>query len=261
MARFMFYVEIKNEKKERVYPNLRYTFHEKCYICEADASQDGETEHRIPVSANKADKSLEKASNCFWACSRCNSKKSNYYYKLSNECKHTNGYCGIIDCTKCDPNEYISIIVSSDLKVEIRIVEKKYAPCIENTVSLLRAVYCPTEKMDTIKLGVLKEHIIHHLTSLSEKLSLLFNDYIVIPKKPQTVINDRKREIIDFVSPKKPFFALKLSYIEEIYKKHYDSGFDEILEDILKDPSFHPVVDDCCSCFPLANEGNSVMLW
>lgn len=245
----MFYVEIKNEKKDREYPNLRYTFHEKCYICEDDASQDGETEHRIPISASKSDESLKKSSNCFWACSRCNSKKRNGYYQYSNECKHTKGYCGIIDCTKCDPNEYISVLVSSDLKVEIDIITKKCAPCIENTVALLRSVYCPTEKMDTIKLGVLKGHIIDQLGILYNKLNHLYIDYQVRPEKPKGEIDKRKKEIMDFLSPEKTFFALKLSFIEEMYNQHRDSGFGKILEDILKDPSFHPVVDDCCCCF------------
>lgn len=243
----MFYVEIKNEEEDRVGQNLRYTFHEKCYICEDDASRDGQKEHRIPVSASMTDESLEKSSNLFWACSRCNSKKRNGYYEPSNKCKHTNGYCGIIDCTKCDPNEYISIRASSDLKVEIDIIVKKCAPCIKNTVSLLRAIYCPTEKMDTTKLGVLKGHINEQLGVLEIKLRNLYIAYQVRPEKPKSVINRLKKEIIDFVSPEKPFFALKLSRIEEIYDQYRDSRFGKIIEDILKDPSFHPAVEDCYS--------------
>lgn len=247
MVRFMFYVEIKNEEEDRGEQNLRYTFYEKCYICEDDASRDGQKEHRIPVSANMTNESLKKSSNLFWACSRCNSKKRHGYYQRSNECKHTEGYCGIIDCTKCDPNEYISIRASSDLKMEIDIIVKKYAPCIKNTVSLLRAIYCPTEKMDTTKLGVLKEHINEQLGELDIKLRNLYIAYQVRPEKPKSVINRLKKEIIDFASLEKPFFALKLSRIEEICDQYRDSGFDKILQDILKDPSFHPAVDDCCS--------------
>lgn len=245
----MFYVKIENEEVDRD-PNtkmLQYTFHNKCYICEDEAIKDGTKEHRIPKAVGETFDSL---SNLFWACSRCNLKKGNRFYELSNKCKHTDGYCGIIDCTKCDPNEYVSIKVSQDLKVEINIVEKKYAPCIKNTVSLLREVYCPTGRMDTIKLGALKGRIIDQLDYLANRLRHLYVDYMVSPEMPQREIDKRKKEIMDCLSPGKPFFALKLSYIEEMYNQHSDSGFGIILEDILKDPSFHPVVDDCCGCFP-----------
>lgn len=252
MVRFMFYVKIENEQEDRNpdTKRLQYTFRNKCYICEDKAIKDGTVEHRIPKVVGKTYESL---SNLFWACSRCNFIKGDRFYEPSNECQHTNGYCGIIDCTKCDPNEYISIIVSLDWKVEINIVEKKYAPCIKHTASLLREVYCPTGKMDTIKLGALKGSIIDQLEPLENRLKHLYNDYMVIPRMPRDVIDDHKKEIIDYVSPKKPFFALKLSYIEEMYNESLGSGFDEILEDILKDPSFHPVVNDCC------NHNNSVL--
>lgn len=237
----MFYVEIKNEKEDREKQKLKSTFYGKCYICEDDASKDGEKEHRIPVSADKSDVSLKKSSNLFWACRRCNSIKLDGYYDFSDECKHTKGYCGIIDCTKCDPNEYISITASQDLKIEININAKKYAPCIKNTVSLLRDVYCPNERMDTTKLAALKERIIYELAELDIKLDLLFNAYQVSPEKPKWKIDRLKREIIDLASPETPFFAIKLSRIEKVYNQHHDSGFDKIIEEILK-----VLVPSCC---------------
>lgn len=242
----MFYVKIKNEEKDRSENKIRYTFHNKCYICEDDASKDGVREHRIPKAAGKTNKLLEKSSNYFWACGRCNGIKLNKYYDVLSKCQYENVHCGIIDCTKCDPNEYINITISLDCKNEIKIDEKKYAPCINNTVSLLRAVYCPEGRVDTTKLGVLKERIVEQVGELYIILNKLAIDYRVTPQKPKREINKRKKEIIDYASPEKPFFAFKFSCIEEMCNANHDNGLGEVLEDILKKLSAHPAVNNCC---------------
>lgn len=243
MVRSMFYVKIENDEEDRNPDNLVYTFNEKCYICEDKVTTTGHTEHRIPQSADVKYKTL--ISNLFWSCARCNDIKGSSFYKHSNECQYTEGYCGIIDCTKCDPNEYISIRIKNDVTMEIEVIEKKYAPCNENTIPLLRKVYGSNEKLNTRRLTSLKENINNELAPLCNKVWSLHFGYI--NKMPKREIDKRKKAVIDYVSCERPFFAIKLSYIEDMYNKYLNSGFDKILEDILKDPSFHPIMNDCCS--------------
>lgn len=243
MVRSMFYVKIENDEEDRSPEKIRFTFHKKCYICENELTENGHREHRIPKCTGGIYKSL--ISNYFWACARCNNIKDDEYYELSNECRFTDGYCGVIDCTKCDPNEYVGIRISGELKTEIEVIEKKYAPCNKHTILLLRKVYCSSEKMDTINLSELKKKIIYYLWPLEYELKVL---YIACKaKNPKSEVDEIKRKVLDCASPKKPFFAIKLSYIEDMYNKHLNSGFDKILEDILQDSSFHPIVNDCCS--------------
>lgn len=244
----MFYVKIENEKVDRDDGMLKFTFSKKCYICEDVAIRDGCKEHRIPTSACKTDKSLDKMSNHFWACSYCNLKKSDDFWTPSkDDCPRKINYCGIIDCTKCDPNEYISIIVDDiEEKVQIRIVEKKYAPCIEKTIFLLRKVYCPADKMENAKLITLKENIADHLWKLICKYRRLYKFYCVTPEVPIREIEKLKEEVIKEVCPEKPFFGIKYSYLEKMYNDHLNNGFDKIIEDILKATHIHPAVNECC---------------
>lgn len=243
----MFYVKIDSENTDRsCRDSLRDAFSNKCYICEDDTSTFGETEHRIPKAADKTNKLLDNSSNLFFACRRCNNIKSSEYYDKLSKCQYQNVHCGIIDCTKCDPNEYISIIFRLDWKDEVEIVKKKDAPCINNTVSLLRRVYCPEGKVDTAELGILKSHIIKELGELEIKLRQLHNDYVIAHDKPKRKIGKHKKEIVDYASPENPFFAIKLSYIEELYNENRNNGFGEILGDILKELSSHPAVNNCC---------------
>lgn len=257
MVRFIFYVKIEDEKVDRNDDNLKYTFYEKCYICEDVAINDGNKEHRIPISVCKTDESLDKMSNHFWACNNCNLIKSNKFWTPSKDyCQRKINYCGIIDCTKCDPNEYIGILVDDiEEKVQIRIIEKKHAPCVENTIALLRKVYCPANKMGNVKLIALKENIANHLWKLICKYRNLHSYYLA--KAPKRKIEKLKKEVIEEASPEKPFFAIKYSYLEKMYNDHLNSGFDKILEDILKDPSFHPAANECCCNHRLVSLTNS----
>lgn len=253
----MFYVEIENEKVDRDDKSLRVTFYEKCYICEDVAKKDGCKEHRIPTSACKTDKSLDKMSNHFWACNYCNLKKRDDFWTLSEDCQRKINYCGIIDCTKCDPNEYISILLSEGLNQQITIVEKKYAPCVERTIELLKEVYCPAKENSTAKLFALKENIDSAINPFILKVKRLYYGFLVTPEVPKKVIDELKKEVIAAASLKKPFFAIKYSYLEKMYNDHLNSGFDKIIEDILKDPSFHPAANECSCSQRLDSLANS----
>lgn len=240
----MFYVKITNEGEDRAdKEKSRYIFQKKCYICESELTKGGHIEHRIPKCAGKKFETLN--SNLFWACLSCNGKKGYGFYEPSNECQYTDGYCGIIDCTKCDPNKYIGIRFIDELRTEIEIFEKKYAPCNKHTIPLLKKIHCPQGEMDDADLRELKNEIINYLGPLKMQMSKLFNDYK--SNAPESEMNEDKKNILDCASPDKPFFAIKYTYIEDLRNKSGENGFGEILNEILADPSFHPVENDCCS--------------
>lgn len=237
----MYYVEVKNDE-DRLSDDIRYIFHKKCYICESELTGDGHREHRIPQTVSERYKTS--SSNLFWSCARCNNKKNNKFYKESDECRYTDGYCGIIDCTRCDPNNYIRISIGGGMVTEIKIEEKKNAPCNEFTIPLLERVYCSQGKMDTADLYELKNKILDCLEPLKINLKKLHNAYNA--NVPEGEIDDIVKKIIDCASYQTPFFAIKLSYIEDIYNIHMSEGFDKLLARILQAPDFRPVVNDCC---------------
>lgn len=228
----MFHAERKPE-------DIRGTFFEKCYICET-ADIFGEEEHRIPKSANKSDENFLQESNVFWACSRCNHKKGHSYFEKSNKCKYGNGYLGIIDCTKCDPNQYIKMKISEDYKHEILITEKRYAPCVEFTVRLLNNIYCSKKKMDA-DISNLKSKIIIEVNKVNLAVDLLYNE--VYGGQSKIKIQGFKTNIIEYLLPSAPYSAFKRTFLEETYEIVPNGTFKDILKEILDDPSLNPMCE------------------
>ncbi len=223
--------------------DIRNTFFGKCYICENDDIL-GDKEHRIPQNANKSDNNLQRETNIFWACRRCNRKKSYDYFAISNKCTYGNGYVGIIDCTMCDPYQYIKIRISKDIKREITVTAKKYAPCVEFTVSLLSDIYCGTKKMDE-DLPNLKSRIIIEVDKVFLAASLLFNE--VCGGQSEEKINRYKRNIIEYTLPSEPFSAFKRTYLEEEYNSAPAGRFKDILKEILSDSNLNPNIESTCT--------------
>lgn len=232
---------------KRIIGNLRGTFFDKCYICEANDIL-GEEEHRIPKSANISDENLQDETNLFWACKKCNGRKGYQFFKVSNECKYGNGYVGIIDCTKCDPNKYIKLKIRLNdcYKHKITISVKNDAPCVKLTICLLNKVYGSKNGMcdndiDNLKLHIAQE--IRDIDSIIDKLHCA-----VRHGQNEMVINSLKERIIILLLPNSPFSAFKLTFVEETYEKAPDSEFKNILSEILSNPQLHPNADDtCCS--------------
>ncbi|WP_271270245.1 HNH endonuclease [Aliamphritea hakodatensis] len=87
----------KNQhNKEDILEALLPIFFEKCYLCERDEIQDAEVEHFVP---HEGDKLLKYAwENLYYACSRCNSIKSNSHIDLLDCADPTVDVGGLISC-------------------------------------------------------------------------------------------------------------------------------------------------------------------
>ena len=194
--------------------NLLSSFKEKCYICECKIGKDYEFDHRIPTFANKEDKRLLENWNLFLSCGTCNKIKGVRFFQTSCECKCGNGYLGIIDCTKCDPNKLISLCI--DDENTITITEKERTPCTEFTMHLLKMIYCgePKEKMKIKKLANLIDSIGDQHSKCSDivrKLKLRIK-YNVLEDE----INNLVDELVTTIRPDSPFSAFKRTYLEQM---------------------------------------------
>lgn len=125
-------------REEDVIERLESDFKNKCYICESKNPTSINVEHFIP---HRGDEELKyKWNNLFYSCSHCNNTK---------EMLERNTIKGaILNCTCEDDkvDERISYRVNSfpELKVlieEVSPVDKTFEGRVNNTITLLKAVY------------------------------------------------------------------------------------------------------------------------
>lgn len=239
MVKFMFYAE-------RIFGDIRGTFFEKCYICEKLIGMDAQEEHRIPKFANYSDINLEHEWNVFLACSRCNQKKSFKYYKKLNGCRYSYGYIGIIDCTKCDPNQYIKTKIKiDDIYEEIEVTEKRYAPCIPDTITLLKDVYGCANTIADIKLQNLKYQIREEVFNFYQ---LLYKFRFEVQNgQSAAIINRCKENIVKELLPESPFSSFKRTCLEETSENDTCYEFKSILKEIINDSRLNPNIEITCT--------------
>jgi hypothetical protein len=130
-------VQIKSEKDyqtDPVFSLLKDDCHNKCYICEEKEPTGLQVEHRVPHKGNPALKF--DWNNLLLSCYHCNHVKGG-------------SYPDIIDCTKVDPEEFISLRIAAELK--IRVIVEKIADTegVDATVNLLDQVYNGTHPIIT----------------------------------------------------------------------------------------------------------------
>ena len=239
MVKYMFYAE-------RILGDVRGTFFEKCYICENIIGTDPQQEHRIPKSANNSDLNLGLESNVFWACSRCNQKKGHGFFVESKECRYSYGYVGVIDCTKCDPNQYIKIKIGDlNNNYGITVTEKKYAPCVKHTISLLEEIYGCRDTIADIKLDNLKYLIQAEVLEFFKIFFKLQSE--VKYGQSMAIINRRKEDVIRKLTPDSPFSAFKRTYLDEFYETAPHDELKRIMGEILSDPRINPNVEITCN--------------
>lgn len=105
---------------------LETIFHGKCYLCEQGELMDPEIEHFIPHRGCYALK--YSWDNLFWACSRCNSIKSDNYDNL-------------LDCTSTDFDVFSEIVhlAGNAINNGVQIYPRRKRPSrkVLNTVELL----------------------------------------------------------------------------------------------------------------------------
>lgn len=89
--------------RQDVIERLNKDFHNKCYICEMKGLQDPNVEHLLPHKNGKYPQRKFDWENLFWSCGHCNGIKNNSKYDD-----------GIMDCCKCDPEEYLFFYLLND---------------------------------------------------------------------------------------------------------------------------------------------------
>jgi hypothetical protein len=254
MVKYMFLVERHNSNYVKNIDGLRDDFFEKCYICERKIS-DGESrlqiEHRIPKTADITDKNLLNDWNLFYACSRCNGSgmKGNNYYEKSCKCKYGNGYLGIIDCTNCDPHDYIVLKFELDLlrlgKITVTPIKNaQCAQCVPFTKNLLEKIYGCDCIMDDRNITNLKRAIYSQLSKLREKADQLW--LAVKGNASESDIHKLRQDLLDQISPDSQFSAFKRTYMEELCDT--SSNAKAVFEEILNHPSLHPPTPPISCC-------------
>ena len=109
-----------------VYSLLKDDCYNKCYICEEKDKPDKQVDHLI---APNGDISLENDwNNLLLSCPHCNRTKSDKFN-------------GIINCCKCDPEEYIAISIEPYSKKHVAIKKLKDTREVMETIALLELVY------------------------------------------------------------------------------------------------------------------------
>lgn len=125
-------------REEDVIERLESDFKNKCYICESKNPVSINVEHFIPHRGNEELKF--EWNNLFYSCSHCNNTK---------EMLERNTIKGaILNCTCEDDkvDERISYRVNSFPELEVLIeevlpVDKTFEECVNNTITLLKAIY------------------------------------------------------------------------------------------------------------------------
>jgi hypothetical protein len=121
---------IATENDYRTDPNFAALVEDcfgKCYICENDKATTLNVEHRVP---HRGDVSLKYDwHNLFLSCGHCNNIK-------------LDSYDNILDPSKCDPEDYIALSLTTDSFVEEVVVEAlSNDESAAQTATLLKYVY------------------------------------------------------------------------------------------------------------------------
>lgn len=142
---------------ENVNKALKEVFHGKCYICENKEATSYQIEHLIP-HRNKNVELKYDWNNLFWSCAHCNNIKSDKYEP-------------ILDCTQEEVERLIAFrkkgYFGTDEKLEfIPLVEDN--EFVENTVSLLKAVYYGVTPQKEIEAKIIRKALRKNISEFKE---------------------------------------------------------------------------------------------
>lgn len=141
---------------ENVNKALKEVFHGKCYICENKNATSYQIEHLIP---HRKDVELKYDwNNLFWSCAHCNNIKSDKYEP-------------ILDCTQEEVESLIAFrkkgYFGTDEKLEFTPLVKDNES-VENTVSLLKAVYYGITPQKEIEARIIRKALRKNLSEFKE---------------------------------------------------------------------------------------------
>lgn len=142
---------------ENVNKALKEVFYGKCYICENKEATSYQIEHLIP-HRNKNVELKYDWNNLFWSCTHCNNIKSDKYEP-------------ILDCTQEEVERLIAFrkkgYFGTDEKLEfVSLVEDNES--VENTVSLLKAVYYGMTPQKEIEAKIIRKALRKNISEFKE---------------------------------------------------------------------------------------------
>ncbi len=182
-----------------VLTRLKTDFHNKCYLCEDKGLTTLNTEHFVAHQGN-IDLKFD-WNNLFFACGHCNNTKSNRFFNLLN-CTDSN--IRITDLIQFKatgiPKEHLEVIPTQ----EIPNIE------IQNTVTLLNAIYSGTTLLKEIESENLRDKVTKEIAYFTEYLrDFYFEDGLNNDEKETIKAKIRRR-----LSSESPFTAFKIWIIK-----------------------------------------------
>lgn len=183
-------------KEEDVLEQLYKDFHNKCYICETKGIESINVEHFEPHEKTCKIKKFN-WSNLFWACSHCNTIKSNVYKKLLN--------CTVIE-------DSVDTVIKYDLddslpNNKVLIKTDSSDNRVVRTVELLSNVYNGTTIQNKFQAREKRNELYDELCDFSN----IINKYI------RTESDEKKEQLLTTIkyelSNKSKFTAFKRFYI------------------------------------------------
>ncbi|MBY8287947.1 hypothetical protein KW528_17940 [Vibrio fluvialis] len=200
---------------DEILEQLKDDFKGKCYICE-DSVKSMRIEHFRPQSLGDDEKF--DWFNLFNACEHCNAIKSDDYQNL-------------IDCTKDYPDKKIKFEVEPlntiGEQVVITIVEEEQVH--DDTINLLSAVYCGTDKYKQTKRKQLEaQNIVRDLMEEINDFEDLISNYIKSPEQHE--IDDIRYEVNNeskFTAFKRWVVLNNPEYKEMFHNLFFDAELDE----------------------------------
>lgn len=180
--------------KQDVIEQLKRDFHNKCYICEIKELQDPNVEHLIPHKNGEYPERKFDWENLFWSCGHCNGIKNNRKYDE-----------GIIDCCKCDPEEYIYFRMK-DGDAAITVFDTK-------NEMLMRTALLVTETFSMKNTGMRTYTSDERLKRLQMEMNLLYKQLEELQNGSGSKVTIRK--IRSLLRRESAFAAFKRCYVRD----------------------------------------------
>ncbi|MDR2193913.1 MAG: HNH endonuclease [Treponema sp.] len=113
-------------RKEPVFSIIKDDCNNKCYICEEKGTTSMHVEHRVSQSFDPSRK--YDWNNLLLSCGHCNRVKGSRYNT-------------ILDCTRVDPEAYISLRIAIGLYERVTVIKIGERDGVDETIRLLDTVY------------------------------------------------------------------------------------------------------------------------
>jgi len=196
-------------RKEPVFGCICKDFHGKCYLCEYKSTS-YRVEHIVP--RDRAPECAHKWENLFLACPHCNEIKGNKYNN-------------ILDCTKVDPEDVISIKYNpfpmARPEFAIKDANDPVSTQVEQTVELLNKIFIEPTTVEKL----------YEADTLCDKLYEEIDDFLNDIQKYRKATGKNKGKCYTYVSEhigrSSSFAAIKRAIVRERYLHIFGTELDK----------------------------------